>query len=328
MKKISLSGAQPSGNLHIGNYLGAMKNWVDNQDDFENLFFIANLHAITVPQDPKILKEKTYELVAIYLAMGLNTKKTTIFAQSQIPAHGELAWILNTIAKIGELSRMTQFKDKSQKESKESVGVGLFDYPVLMAADILLYQPDIIPVGEDQMQHVELTRTLANRFNNRFGNTLKIPEVMVKKEGMRIMGLDDPSKKMSKSATSPYNYIALIDEPDVIRKKIAKAVTDSGTDIRFDIKRPGLYNLLTIYQLFSEINKQEIEAKFAGKGYGDFKKDLAELLIEKLTPIREKYNELMSDKKYLDQVLADGAKKVTPIAKKTLDEVKKKVGLF
>jgi len=330
-KKKTLSGIRSSGVIHIGNYLGALREWAENQDQFDNIYFLADLHAITTPIEPTELKKNIYESLAMYLACGLDPKKSIIFLQSQIPAHTQLAWILNTITYIGELERMTQYKDKIKNlklKIKNLSNVGLFDYPVLMAADILLYQTDIVPVGEDQVQHVELARDLAKRFNNKFGPTFKIPEVKIKKEAARIMTLDDPTKKMSKTATSSNSYIALTDSPEIIRKKIARAVTDSGRDIKFDEKRPGLYNLLTIYQLLSEVRPPMIEKRFAGKGYGEFKKDLAELLIQKLAPIQEKYNTLIKDKKYLEQVLTEGKNKAQKIATKTLDEVKNKVGLI
>lgn len=326
MKRV-FSGIQPSGIIHIGNYFGAIKNWVDIQNDYECIFCAVDLHAITLPQNPKELLENTYKIISLYLACGINPKNI-LFIQSQVSAHAELTWILNTITYMGELSRMTQYKEKSSVEKSESVGVGLFDYPVLMAADILLYQTDLVPVGKDQKQHVEIARTIAKRFNNRFGNTFKIPEPLIKKEGCCIMALDEPEKKMSKSAKSEYNYISLLDKPEIIRKKISKAVTDSQTGIVFDPKRKGLYNLLTIYQLFSEVAPPQIEAKFAGKGYGDFKKALAELIIEKLAPIQEKYHKLIADKSYLNKILADGKTKASKIAEKTLRNVKEKVGFI
>lgn len=327
-KKRSLSGIRCSGVIHIGNYLGAIKQWVREQDLQENVYFLADLHTITTPINPNNLRKNVYESLAMYLACGLDPKKSLIFLQSQVPAHPELTWILNAIAYMGELRRMTQFKEKSAKSNTERAGVGLFDYPILMTADILLYRPDFVPVGEDQLQHVELARTLARRFNHRYGETFKIPEVKFNRETMRIMGLDNPEKKMSKSAESEYNYIALTDSPEKIRKKISKAVTDSQKNIVFDPKRKGLFNLLTIYQALSELRTPIIEKRFAGKGYSDFKKDLAELIIKKLAPIQEKYQKLIKDKSYLDRVFAEGAKKASKIANKTLEEVKKKVGLI
>ena len=326
IRKRIFSGIQPSGVLHIGNYLGAITQFVQYQDRYDSTFCIVDLHAITVPQDPIKLKEQIYQLAAMYLACGIDPAKSNLFIQSQIPAHTELAWILNTISTMGELERMTQFKDKSFKGNAEKSSIGLFDYPVLMAADILLYNTDVVPVGEDQKQHVELCRDLAQRFNNRFGETFKIPDVLMRESGARIMGLDNPEKKMSKSAESVLNYIALTDEPEIIRKKISKAVTDSGTDIKFDPSRKGLYNLLVIYKLFSEIEDEDVEQRFAGKGYGEFKKELAELIIDKLAPIQERYKKLIADKSYLDKVLREGADKVRPIADKKLKEVKEKIG--
>ncbi len=337
-KKRIFSGIQPSGVIHIGNYLGAIKQWVelslqeglatDKQNQYECIFSIVDLHAITVPQDPNELKKNIYNLLALYLACGIDPKRSPIFVQSQISAHAELTWILNTISYMGELSRMTQFKDKSAKINTDKSSVGLFDYPVLMAADILLYKTNIVPVGEDQKQHVELCRNLAQRFNNRFGETFIVPEVKIRKESARIMGLDNPEKKMSKSAASQNNYIAMTDTPETIIKKISRAVTDSGKDIVFDEKRAGLYNLLNIYQIFSKESLEVIEKKFAGRGYGDFKKDLANLIIESLSPIQEKYAKLIADKSYLDQVLKEGREAVAPIAEQTLQDVKKKIGLI
>ena len=325
-KKVAFSGIKPSGIIHIGNYLGAIQQWVAGQDKYANIFCVVDLHAITVPQDPKELKENTYCTTAIYLAAGIDPKKSIIFVQSQVPAHAELAWLLNTITHMGELSRMTQFKDKVQKGGSEQSSIGLFDYPVLMAADILLYGTNVVPVGEDQKQHVELARDLAQRFNNRFGKTFAIPEPIIRKSGARIMGLDDPSKKMSKSS-GPANYIALTDSPEVIRKKIMRATTDSGTLIKFDLKRPGLYNLLTIYQLFSGKTKTQIEKHFKGHGYGDLKHELADLVIEKLAPMQKKIEYYMKNRRLLDSVLNQGTKRADKIANQTLKEVKQKFGL-
>ncbi|MCL5795343.1 MAG: tryptophan--tRNA ligase [Patescibacteria group bacterium] len=327
-KKRSLSGIRCSGIIHIGNYLGAIKNWVVNQNKMANIYFLADLHALTTPIEPKKLRENTYQSLALYLACGIDPNKSIIFLQSQVPAHAELTWILNTVAYMGELRRMTQFKDKSAKTNTEKAGVGLFDYPVLMAADILLYQTDLVPIGEDQLQHVELARVLARRFNHRYGEVFKIPEPQISRSTMRIMGLDNPEKKMSKSAESEYNYIALTDSPESIKKKISKAVTDSQQGIIFDPKRAGLYNLLTIYQAFSGLEPKAIEKKFAGKGYGDFKTDLSQLIIAKLAPIQEKYQQIIADKTYLDKIFAEGAARASKIANVTLKEVKNKVGLI
>ena len=326
MSKRIFSGIQPSGNLHIGNYLGAIKNWVKLQDEFESIFCVVDLHAITVPQDPEELRKKTIEIAKIYLASGINPGKSIIFIQSHIHEHTELTWILNTIAKMPELDKMTQFKDKTQNGGRESSGVGLYDYPVLMAADILLYDAEKVPVGEDQVQHVELTRTLGKRFNSRFGETFIIPEPFITKEGMRIMGLDDPDKKMSKSAVSEYNYIALTDDADAIRKKIKKAVTDSGSEIKYQDDKPALKNLINIYCGFSDKTPQEVEKMFAGKGYGDFKNDLAEVIVSSLKPIQEKMKAL-SDEEVL-KILEDGANKVRPLAEIKMKEVKTKVGFI
>ncbi len=327
MKKRIFSGIQPSGNLHIGNYLGSIYNWVNLQSDFDCLFCIVNLHAITVNQDPKILKEKTREIAAIYLACGIDPKKSHIFVQSDVKEHAELMWLLNTQSYFGEMSRMTQFKDKSEKFKNENIPLGIFNYPVLMAADILLYDTNLVPVGEDQKQHVELTRNLAQRFNNKFGETFKEPEPYILKDGAKIMGLDDPDKKMSKSASSIYNYISLVDTDEDIIKKIKKATTDSETGIVFDKNRKGLYNLLTIYKMFSLKTEKDIEKEFEGKGYGDFKNALAQELIQNIRPIRERINEILKDKEYLDKILEDGAEYARKIAEKKIIEVKNKMGL-
>ncbi|MBU2028690.1 tryptophan--tRNA ligase [Patescibacteria group bacterium] len=350
MKRI-FSGIQPSGNLHIGNYLGAIKNWVKLQDEYESIFCVVDLHAITIPQNPEELKKRIIEVAKIYLASGINPEKSAIFIQSHVSEHAELAWILNTIAKMSELFKMTQFKEKSggryilKKKLKGEVierkvitqeeydqymldktGVGLFDYPVLMAADILLYDTEKVPVGEDQLQHIEITRTLANRFNKKFGETFVVPEPFITKEGMRIMGLDDPSKKMSKSAESEYNYIALTDDAETIKKKIKKAVTDSGSEIKYEESKPALYNLINIYSGFSGQSPQEIEKMYVGKNYADFKTDLAEVIIKALAPIQEKMASL-SDEKVLE-ILKAGAEKVRPLAKKKMEEVKEKIGFI
>jgi len=324
-KQRAFSGIQPSGVIHLGNYLGAILPWVRIQNKYESIFCVVDLHAITIPQDPKELTESTYLTTAIYLASGIDPKKSIIFVQSQVPAHAELAWLLNTIAHMGELSRMTQFKDKSQKGNAENTSVGLFDYPVLMASDILLYQAGIVPVGEDQKQHVELARNLAERFNNRFGKTFIIPNPVIGKTGARIMSLDNPSRKMSKS-DSAGSYIALTDSPEIIRKKIMRAVTDSGSTIKFEPKREGLFNLLTIYQMLSGKTESQIEKHFAGKGYGDFKKELAELVVTSLAPIQKKIDYYMKNRRLLDRILKTGATKASRIANSTLTEAKKKIG--
>ena len=326
MKKRIFSGVQPSGNLHIGNYLGAIRNWIKLQEEYESIFCVVDMHAITAAQDPEMLRKKTIEIAKIYLAAGIDPQKSSIFIQSQVREHAELMWVLNTITKVSELEKMTQFKDKSQKEGREGAYVGLYDYPVLMAADILLYDTEIVPVGEDQKQHVELARDLAKRFNHKFGETFVVPKVFIREEGMRVMGLDDASKKMSKSAKSEYNYISLIDDAETVRRKIKKAVTDSGAEIVYQDDKPALKNLINIYSSFSEKTPQEIEAMYQGRGYADFKADLAEVIISFLNPFQERFNSL-SDEDVLE-VLSDGAKKVRIIAGKKIDEVKQKVGFI
>lgn len=327
-KKILFSAVQPSGNLHIGNYLGAIKNWVDLQSsgEYTNIFSIVDLHALTVPQDPKVLHSKIREIVLIYLASGLDPEKSTIFIQSQVPEHTEMAWILNTITPLGELERMTQFKDKSKDKG---LLAGLLNYPVLMASDILLYSTDVVPVGEDQVQHVEFTRMIAKKFNTKFGETFKIPKPLLTKEGKRIMALDNPENKMSKSAGSEKNYIALLDTPDDIRKKIASAVTDSGSEVNFDVEnKPAISNLLNIYSLFSGKTIKDLESEYADKNYAEFKKDLAEVVIDSLAPIQKRFKELENDSQFVNKVLEDGAKKARSIASAKLTEVKNKIGLI
>ncbi|KKT88939.1 MAG: Tryptophan-tRNA ligase [Candidatus Moranbacteria bacterium GW2011_GWC2_45_10] len=325
MKKRIFSGVQPSGNLHIGNYLGAIKNWVELQDEYESIFCVVDLHAITVAQDPQELRRKTLEIAKIYLAAGIDPKKSTIFIQSQVSEHSELAWILNTITGMSELRKMTQFKDKGG-DANENVGVGLFDYPVLMAADILLYDTEVVPVGEDQKQHVELARDLAKRFNHKFGETFIVPKVFIREEGMRVMGLDNPEKKMSKSAESAYNRIELLDDAETIRKKIKKAVTDSGSEIEYSDGKPALKNLINIYASFSGKTAKEIVGMYKGKGYGDFKAELAEVVIGFLEPFQQRFNAL-SDEEVLG-ILRDGAEKVGGVAWKKLHQVKEKVGFI
>jgi tryptophanyl-tRNA synthetase len=321
------SGVQPSGNLHLGNYLGAIRNWVLTQDEFENVFCVVDLHAITLPQDPDALRTKTCEVAMLYLACGISPQDCTIFVQSHVPAHSELAWILNCTAPMGWLARMTQYKDKSAKQ-REGVSVGLFNYPVLMAADILLYDTDFVPVGEDQKQHIELTRNLAIRFNRNYGQTFKIPEPKIGAVGARIMGLDDPTKKMSKSESNPNHALNLLDSPDVIRRKIARAVTDTSSDgIRFDESRPGIYNLLSIFQLLSGSSRPEIEQRYDGKGYSEFKRDLAELIIDHLRPVQHQYSAMRGDLTYIEGILAAGAERAATIAERTLHKVRQNIGL-
>jgi tryptophanyl-tRNA synthetase len=326
MKKRVFSGIQPTGIIMIGNYLGAIKYWVAMQEKYDNIFCIVNLHAITIQQDPVVLKTRTREVTGLLLAAGIDPERSIVFVQSHISAHSELAWILNCFIPMGWMQRMTQFKEKSAKH-REQVSVGLFDYPALMAADILLYRTDVVPVGEDQKQHVELARDAAQRFNNIYGETFVLPEPMIASVGARIMGLDDPTKKMSKSEDAPNHAINLLDTPDAIRSKIARATTDSLKDIRFDESRPGINNLLTIYQLFTGGDKKEIESQFEGKGYSDFKKALAEVVIEGLRPLQERYRELTAEPGHIDAILKAGADKARPLAEKTLAEVKKRVGL-
>jgi len=379
-KPTIFSGVQPTGNLHLGNYLGALAQWVAMQDEYNSIFCVVDYHAITVKQEPANLSRQILDTVKIYLAAGINPEKSIIFQQSDISAHTELAWILNTITKNADLSKMTQFKDKSgvdmnkledelkifleneinfspevleiiekdlkkgaelitkvalnaslkkYKEFKKkfnSIGVGLFDYPVLMAADILLYNTDAVPVGADQVQHVELSRTLAQRFNSQFGQTFKIPEVMVRKQGARIMGLDNPTKKMSKSMTSAANYIALTDEPKVAAKKIIRAVTDSDAEIKYSPeKKPAIANLLVIYSLLAEISIKELEKNYQGRGYSEFKKDLAAVVDKFLTQFQIKFNSFADND--VREILKQGRERVKPLAEKTLARVKEKLGI-
>lgn len=327
-KKRVLSGVQPSGGLHIGNYLGAIRQFVQLQKNHDSFFCIVDEHAITIPQDPKELYQNTFDVAMIYLAAGIDPKKSLIFIQSHVPAHTELGWILNTMTSLGELERMTQFKEKKNHEkNKAGVPAGLLNYPTLMAADILLYQTDLVPVGEDQVQHIELARMLANKFNKRFGKTFRVPEPLLRKETARIMRLNDPSKKMSKSSPNKDNYIAILEKPDEIRRKIKIAVTDSGASVRYDKdKKPAISNLMAIYSGFSGLGLKEIENKFMGKGYGEFKKELAELLIKKLSLIQNRYRELSKNKSGVLKILRDGAKRASLTANKTLADAKKKMG--
>ncbi len=319
------SGIQPTNILHIGNYLGALAPWISMQKDNMMIACIVDLHAITVPQKPEELRRNTETIAALYLASGLDPERVTIFVQSHVREHTELAWILNTITKMGELERMTQFKDKS-KQHAESINAGLFTYPVLMAADILLYGTEDVPVGEDQKQHVELTRDIAMRFNSRFGETFVVPKPLIQKEGARVMGLDDPTKKMSKSASSPNNYISLTDGADTVRAKIKRAVTDSGSDIVAAPDKPALTNLLTIYSLLAGTPIATLEKKYKGKGYGDFKKDLAEVIVEFVTPIQERLKK--TDMKKVRTILQKGARDAQKIAAKTMEKVRERVGLL
>ena len=325
MKRI-FSGAQPTGNVHLGNYLGALRNWVALQNEYESFFCIVNLHAITVAQDPKVLAQKTRELARIYLAVGIDPGASTIFVQSDVPEHTEMTWLLNCVTRISELERMTQYKDKARKQ-EENVGVGLFDYPVLMASDILLYQTELVPVGEDQKQHLELTRDLAIRFNRDYGETFRVPDPFIPKVGARIMSLADPLKKMSKSdEESEAGCVMLLDGPDAVRRKFKRAVTDSGSKIRFDPERPAINNLLTIYHLLTGKSAEEIEAHFNGQGYAKLKEELGDVTIEFLKPFQERFSAIDDDK--LNAILESGAERAQGIARKTLNEAKTRMGLI
>ncbi len=325
-KKIAVSGIQASGNLHIGNYIGAIKQFVELQDEYHLYAFIADLHAITVPQDPATLRKNTLETAALYLACGVDPKKTTIFVQSHVPQHVELGWIFNTITPLGELERMTQFKEKTDKKG---VFAGLLNYPTLMAADILMYNTEAVPVGKDQSQHLELTREIARKFNARFGETFGEPKAILKKEGAYILGLDDPAKKMSKSAESEYSRVGLLDSPESIQKKIKAAVTDSGNDVSYDMEnKPAISNLLTIYSAMSDRAIPELEKTYRGKNYAEFKSDLAEVIVGALSPIQKKYHELMKDPSQVADILRDGAKKAGAVAETTMRAVRSKVGLL
>jgi tryptophanyl-tRNA synthetase len=326
MKSRVLSGVQPSGNLHIGNYLGALANWVKIQYDYESIFCIVDLHAITVYQDPAELRAKIRELAALFLAVGIDPKHSRIVVQSTVPAHAELAWLLTCVTPMGWLERMTQFKAKAA--AQESIGDGLFQYPVLMAADILLYQAAIVPVGEDQMQHLELTRDIAQRFNSLYGETFVMPRTSLPAVGARIMGLDDPTAKMSKSAVGSGHAVGLLDPPDRIRKTIMRATTDSNPAVDFETMGPGVANLLNIFHAFSGWTKDQMLAHFTGLRYGDLKKQVAEMVVSKLEPIQAKYREITSDPAILNGVLLDGAETVTPIANSTVELVKERMGVY
>lgn len=325
-RKRVLSGMQPSGKLTLGNYIGALQNYVKLQHTHDCYFMAVDLHAITVPQDPAALREQTEMAVALYLAAGIDPKAATVFLQSQVPAHAELGWLLTTLTYMGELERMTQFKDKAA--GKESIGVGLFTYPSLMAADILLYNAELIPVGDDQKQHVELTRDLANRFNQRFGPTFKMPEPYIPEVGARIMSLDDASKKMSKSSPTPGSYIAMLDTPDEIRKKVSRAVTDSGREVKYDpANKPEISNLIGIYANCANMTVAQVEAKYDGQGYGGFKKDLAEVVVAALEPIQIRYRDIRASGE-IGAILKDGAARAAAAAEPLLRDVKEKMGFI
>ncbi|WMJ80576.1 tryptophan--tRNA ligase [Clostridium sp. MB40-C1] len=326
-KQIIFSGIQPSGNLTLGNYLGALKNWVKLQDKYDCYFCIVDLHAITVKQEPKNLRKRTLELLSIYIAAGIDPDKNTLFIQSHVPAHSELGWLLNCNTYMGELGRMTQYKDKSQRYGN-NISAGLFNYPVLMAADILLYQADLVPVGGDQKQHLEITRDIAERFNNAYSPTFKIPDPYIPEAGAKIMDLQDPSKKMSKSSDNPNSYILIMDPPEVIRKKISRTVTDSIGIVKYSDDQPGIKNLMTILNVITGKTFEEIEKLYEGQGYAQFKKDVAEAIVSELEPIQKKVNDLISDKTYLENIYKAGAEKANYIANKTLRKVQKKIGFI
>jgi tryptophanyl-tRNA synthetase len=324
MKRV-FSGVQPTGNIHIGNYLGALKQFVELQDDHDCVYCIVDLHSITLPQDPKVLKENIMDVAALYLAVGLDPKKSIIFVQSMVPGHAELAWILMCNSYTGELSRMTQFKQKAK--DSESAPTGLFTYPILMAADILLYDTDVVPVGNDQKQHIEITRDLAIRINNKYKKTFVVPDGRFLKEGARIMSLDDPTSKMSKSAENIHSRISLLDDAGKIKKSIMRSTTDSEGSIRFDLEnKPGISNLMNIYSAFSGMGVADIEKKYEGCGYGDFKKDLVDVTTTAIMPIQERYHEIRKSQELID-ILKDGAEKANTIAEKTLKRVKENFGL-
>jgi tryptophanyl-tRNA synthetase len=326
MKARVFSGVQPSGNLHIGNYLGALRNWVRIQYDYESIYCIVDLHAVTIYQDPEELRAKIRELTALFLAVGIDPKHCAIIVQSSVPAHAELAWMLTCVTPMGWLSRMTQFKAKA--ETQETVGDGLFQYPVLMAADILLYQAAIVPVGDDQAQHLELARDVAQRFNTLYGETFVMPETKLPAVGARVMGLDDPLKKMSKSEPGSGHAVALLDPPEAIRKKFMRATTDSNPAVDFSGLGPGVENLLNIYQAFSDATGDEMRARFSGMRYGELKKQVAEMVISHLEPLQKRYRDIVSESGYVDRILSEGAERASPIANATVELVKRRMGLY
>lgn len=326
MKPRVLSGIQPTGNLHIGNYLGALKNWVRLQHDYECVFCIVDLHAITVYQDPAELRAKIEQTAALFLAAGIDPDISSIVVQSAVPAHAELCWLLTCVTPLGWLERMTQFKDKAAKQ--ESVGDGLLQYPVLMAADILLYQANVVPVGEDQTQHLELTRDIAQRFNSLYGETFVMPETKLPSVGARVMGLDDPAKKMSKSESNAYHAVGLLDPPALIRKKIMRATTDSLPGVDFENLGPGVANLLTIHQAFTGWTDEQMRAHFAGMRYGDLKKTVADAVVSGLEPIQRRYREITEEPGYLKRILRESAARVSPVANSTVRLVKERMGIY
>lgn len=324
-KQIIFSGIQPSGQITIGNYLGALANWVELQDKYDCIFCVVDMHAITVQQTPSTLRNNTLELAALYFACGINPEKSTVFVQSHVPAHAELAWVLNTLTYVGELNRMTQFKEKARRHS-ENLNMGLMDYPVLMASDILLYQTDLVPVGADQKQHLELARDLAARFNARYSPTFAVPEPFIPQNGARIMSLSKPTAKMSKSDDNDNGYVSLTDSPDVIRRKFRRAVTDSDTHVRFGKDKPAISNLLTIYSRFSGISIERIVEQFEGRGYGELKDCVADAVIAGLEPVQKRLREFSADKSYIAEALKRGAEQAAKRAEKTLSKVYRKIG--
>lgn len=326
-KKVIFSGIQPSGQLTLGNYLGAIKNWVKLQDEFDCYFCVVDLHAITVKQEPKNLRQRTLEVLAIYIASGIVPEKNTLFIQSHVPAHSEAAWLLTCNTYMGELGRMTQYKDKSQKYG-DSIGAGLFTYPVLMAADILLYNTDLVPVGQDQKQHLELARDVANRFNNAYSPTFKVPDPYIPKIGAKIMSLQEPTKKMSKSDDNPNSYILIMDPPEVISKKVSRAVTDSLGVINYTDEQPGVKNLLDILIAINGSTAEELVTYYKDKGYADLKKDVADAIVSELEPVQNKVNEILKDKKALEEIYKLGAEKASYVSMKTLRKMQKKIGFI
>ncbi len=324
-RKVSFSGVQPSGNLTIGNYLGALRNFSLYSDQYKCFYCVVDLHAITVRQVPADLRRRTYETLALYMACGLDPDKNTLYVQSHVPAHTELSWILNCFTMFGELSRMTQFKDKSVKHAN-NINSGLFTYPVLMASDILLYQTDVVPVGIDQKQHVEICRDIATRFNQIYPDTFTIPEPIISKSGMKIMSLSEPTKKMSKSDENVNAVVYILDDKDTIIRKFKRAVTDSGNEIRVAEGKDGINNLISIYSCFTGKTAEEVEREFYGKGYGDFKLAVGEACADSLAPVQKKYAELLSDKAYIESVMKNGAEEASYFARKTLSKVKRKLG--
>jgi tryptophanyl-tRNA synthetase len=326
-KKVIFSGIQPSGQLTLGNYLGAIKNWVALQDEFDCYFCVVDLHAITVKQEPKDLRQRTLEVLAIYIAAGIVPEKNTLFIQSHVPAHSECAWLLTCNTYMGELSRMTQYKDKSQRYG-DSIGAGLFTYPVLMAADILLYNTDLVPVGQDQKQHLEIARDIANRFNNTYSPTFKIPDPYIPKVGAKVMSLQEPTKKMSKSDDNPNAYILIMDPPEVIRKKISRAVTDSLGVINYSDEQPGVKNLLDLLIAINGSTAEELVEYYKDKGYADLKKDVADAIVNELEPIQNKVKDILKDKKALEDIYKLGAEKANYVSMKTLRKMQKKIGFI